>query len=109
MLWGDRCIFFLLQIVFARQWLISRSGTERFWLMGLMMLVFGTGWAIVATCSDLFCRVGELTGIPKLHDMVNGIISVVDPVCGLGLVAAFFVWCVGESRKIRSFRLRGAV
>ena len=99
MLGGDRCIFFLLQILFARECLAADGMKRKLFFGGMIFLVSLNGSSILTTCSDLFAAIGGRIGYADLYSDVRNVICVVEPVAGLALLSIMAVMCFRTARS----------
>ena len=95
----DRCIFFVVQIVFAREFLQSQSVKERIFLAVGMIAIFCSGLETILQCSALLPRIGEILSMPCFAKFVENTVIIV---YGLGVFLSTIViiaWCILKKRS----------
>ena len=99
--WGDRQLFFIMQIVFAEVCLSAASSRARRFCGCLIAFVFMSAFRPLDACPVLMSRIGEAIGIHGFYDIVHVVVPPFDRVAGILAFVAVAVWCVAVPHGIR--------
>lgn len=98
----DRCLFFVIQIVFARRFLLATTKRERIWMFASMVLVFLSCFETVYQCSAFLPQVGAAIGWPGFAQFVFSSVAAIEAICFPLLVLSVVVLCLSIAKHIRS-------
>ena len=96
----DRCIFFLLQIVFACRFILATSVKERIFMIIMMVAVFCSCLELVDMFSGVICNVGDWLGVFDFRRIVNDFVYVLTLVSTAIVAIGLFFMC--RQASIRS-------
>jgi len=89
----DRCIFFLLQIVFACRFILATSVKERIFMIIMMGAVFCSCLELVDMFSGVICNVGEWLGVLDFRRIVNNFVYGLTLVSTIVIAIGLFFMC----------------
>ena len=97
----DRCIFFVVQTLFACRFLTTKSPKERFGMVFMMIVVFCTCIQPILYCGGLISALGSNLGIGNLAQICAAIVNPIDTVAMVLFVGGVIVFCIMEYQALR--------
>lgn len=109
----DRCIFGLIQCLFAERFLCAASRKERLVMIGLIAVTFGACLEPIYLCFDSLPKLGELVGVENLMELVFSATYVINVICtsimSIGVISLCFNEYLRANRRVKLLELQGLV